>query len=71
MECRLIPERHTEAAYDTFFAEVVSAQADARVFDAGRWSFDAGNAPLHTLHHLGGGSYGVIGDVVQGSVLQP
>jgi len=29
MECRLIPERHTEAAYDTFFGEVVSAQADA------------------------------------------
>ena len=29
LECRLIPERHTEAAYDTCFGEVVSAQACA------------------------------------------
>lgn len=68
LECRRIPELHSEAAYDTFFGEVVSAQADARVFALGRWDMHAGNAELHTLHHLGGGSYGVIGDVVQGRV---
>jgi hypothetical protein len=32
LECRLIPERHTEDAYDTCFAEVVAAAADARIF---------------------------------------
>jgi flavin reductase (DIM6/NTAB) family NADH-FMN oxidoreductase RutF len=65
LECRRIPEPHSEQAYDTFFGEVVSAQADARVFAEGRWSFRDDNATLHTLHHLGGGAYGVIGDVVQ------
>jgi flavin reductase (DIM6/NTAB) family NADH-FMN oxidoreductase RutF len=66
LECRRIAEPHSEQAYDTFFGEVLSAQADARVFIDGRWAFTADNAALHTLHHLGGGVYGVIGDVVQG-----
>lgn len=57
MECRLIPEAHTEDAYDTCFAEVVWAAADARVFERGRWSFRDDNTELHTLHHLGGGSF--------------
>lgn len=71
LECRRIPELHSEAAYDTFFGEVVSAQADARVFADGRWDMHAGNAELHTLHHLGGGLYGVIGETVLGRVAQP
>jgi len=53
MECRLTRERHTEDAYDTCFAEVVAAAADARVFSSGRWDLRADNAELHTLHHLG------------------
>ena len=59
LELRHIPEPHTEQAYDTVFGEVVSAQADARVFSAGRWSFRDDNADLHTLHHLGGGVFAV------------
>jgi flavin reductase (DIM6/NTAB) family NADH-FMN oxidoreductase RutF len=66
LECRHIPEPHSEQAYDTFFGEVIAAQADARVFVNGRWVFDDGNAHLHSLHHLGGGNFGVIGGVVQG-----
>jgi flavin reductase (DIM6/NTAB) family NADH-FMN oxidoreductase RutF len=66
LECRHIPEPHSEQAYDTFFGEVVAAQADARVFANGRWAMTDDNAALHTLHHLGGGHFGVIGDVVQG-----
>jgi flavin reductase (DIM6/NTAB) family NADH-FMN oxidoreductase RutF len=57
LECRLIPEPHTQQAYDTCFAEVVSASADDRVFANGRWSFRADNAELHTLHHLGAGNF--------------
>lgn len=57
MECRLISEPHTEDAYDTCFGEVVAAAADPRVFANGRWKFDAGNEPLHTIHHLGGGNF--------------
>jgi len=59
MECRLISEPHTQEAYDTCFAEVVSAAADDRVFANGRWSFRADNAGLHTLHHLGAGNFAV------------
>lgn len=57
LECRLIREPHTEQAYDTCFAEVVAAAADARIFNEGRWHFDAGNAELQTIHHLGGGQF--------------
>jgi flavin reductase (DIM6/NTAB) family NADH-FMN oxidoreductase RutF len=64
MECRLIPERHTEEAYDTCFAEVLAAAADERVFRNGRWSFSDAHA-LHTLHHLGAGAFAVAGAVVQ------
>ncbi|HXD06761.1 MAG TPA: flavin reductase family protein [Burkholderiaceae bacterium] len=69
LECRLIPERHTEDAYDTCFAEVVSAQADARVFAGGRWSFRDDNMALHTLHHLGGGNFAWPGKSVQAKLL--
>lgn len=59
LELRHIPEAHAQEAYDTVFGEVVSAQADERVFADGRWSFRDDNAELHTLHHLGGGVFGV------------
>ncbi len=38
LECRLIREPHAQDAYDTCFAEVVAAAADARIFADGRWS---------------------------------
>lgn len=61
LECRLIPEPHTEEAYDTCFGEVVAAAADPRIFSGGHWSFRPDNGDLHTLHHLGAGVF------VQGS----
>ena len=64
LECRWIAEPHSEDAYDTCFAEVVSAAADPRVFADGHWSVNDGNADLHTIHHLGGGHFGVIGPSV-------
>ena len=66
LECRRLAEPHSEAAYDTFFGEVVSAQADARVFADGRWRFADDNAALHTLHHLGGGLFALPAATVQG-----
>ncbi len=57
MECRLIPEAHTEDAYDTCFAEVVSAAADSRIFDGGHWDWRDDNRDLHTIHHLGAGLF--------------
>jgi len=68
LELRHIPEPHTEEAYDTVFGEVVSAQADARVFSGGRWSFRNDNTELHTLHHLGGGTFAVPSRVLQAGV---
>lgn len=61
LECRLIPEAHTEDAYDTCFAEVVEAAADSRIFTSGRWSFRDDNEALHTIHHLGSGQFVVAG----------
>lgn len=57
LECRLIPEHHTEDAYDTCFAEVVAASADERVFSNGHWSFREDNEDLHTIHHVGAGNF--------------
>ena len=69
MECRLIPEPHAQEAYDTCFAEVVSAAADPRVFDGGKWSFRDDNTDLHTLHHLGRGHFAWPARSVQASLL--
>lgn len=71
MEARVIAEPHAEQAYDTFFVEVVSAQADPRVFSEGRWSFRDDNADLHTVHHLGGGVFAVPSVTVAARVLPP
>jgi flavin reductase (DIM6/NTAB) family NADH-FMN oxidoreductase RutF len=65
LECRVIQEPHAQQAYDTFFVEVVSAQADERVFANGRWQLTHANADLHTLHHLGAGLFAVASDTVQ------
>ncbi len=69
LECRWLPEAHTEAAYDTCFGEVVAAAADPRVFAEGRWSLRPDNADLHTLHHLGGGLFACAGTTVQACAL--
>ena len=65
LECRRIAEPHAETAYDTVFGEVVSAEADARVFREGRWHFDDDHAALRTLHHLVGGRFAVAAQTVQ------
>lgn len=66
-ECRLLPEAHTEEAYDTSFGEIVAAAADERVFQNGRWSFRDDNRALQTIHHLGAGSFVHGGRVIQAS----
>lgn len=71
LEARVIPEPHAEQAYDTFFVEVVSAQADERVFASGRWSFREDNAALHTLHHLGAGRFAPAGASLSATLLSP
>ena len=69
LECRLIPEPHAEEAYDTCFGEVLSAAADSRIFDAGRWSFRDDNRDLHTIHHLGAGNFVTAGNGIQARML--
>ncbi|ACR28276.1 flavin reductase family protein [Burkholderia glumae] len=64
LECRLIPEPHTEQAYDTCFCEVVSAAADSRAFSNGHWTLDDGNAALRTIHHLGAGKFVRASDLI-------
>lgn len=67
MECRRIAEPHTEDAYDTCFAEVVSAAADECIFKGGRWVLTPDNAALHTIHHLGAGSFACAGELLTAS----
>jgi flavin reductase (DIM6/NTAB) family NADH-FMN oxidoreductase RutF len=62
LECRVIPEPHNEKRYDLFIGEVVSAQADDRVFRDGRW--DMGDDDLRTLHYLSGGTFFATGDAI-------
>jgi flavin reductase (DIM6/NTAB) family NADH-FMN oxidoreductase RutF len=69
LECRLIPEAHTQDAYDTCFGEVVAAAADSRVFAQGHWNFDDSNAALHTLHHLGAGHFALASNRVSAATL--
>ena len=71
MECRLIREPHTEDAYDTCFAEVVSAAADSRVFANGHWTLNDSNAALRSIHHLGGGLFARASEGIQARALTP
>jgi hypothetical protein len=71
MPVEFTPEPHAQRAYDTFFGEVVAAQADARVFDGGRWTMSAGNAAVHTIHHLGAGRFVPAGPMLQANRLAP
>ena len=72
LECRLIEEPHAQAAYDCFFGEVVSAQADERIFSGGHWLAPTeANADLHTLHHLGAGLFGIAAEAIQAKRLEP
>ena len=65
MECRLIPERHTEDVYDTCFGEVIAAASDPRAFRNGHWELDRSNADLHTIHHLGAGNFVRASDTIK------
>lgn len=66
LECRVIAWPALSAAHDLFLAEVVAAQADARVFHGGRWHFDDAPPALRSLHHLGGGQFVLPGPGVKG-----
>ena len=66
LECRVIAWPDVTAAHDLFLAEVVAAQADARVFHGGRWHFDGAPDALRSLHHLGGGQFVLPGASVRG-----
>jgi flavin reductase (DIM6/NTAB) family NADH-FMN oxidoreductase RutF len=64
LECRLLPEPALQAGYDLFLAEVLAAQADARVFRAGRWHFDEADPALRTIHHVAGGHFLATGEAL-------
>lgn len=59
LECRVLPRPDNQRRHDLFLAEVVAAQADARVFRDGRWSF--AEDELRTLHYFGGSIFAVTG----------
>lgn len=69
LECRVIAWPEVQAAHDLFLGEVVSAQADARVFHGGHWHFEHQPEGLRSLHHLGGGHYVLPGAALRGRLL--
>lgn len=56
LECKILPEPHTQSTYDLFIAEVIAAHADERVFKDGKWHFE-GHEALRTIHHIAGGAF--------------
>jgi flavin reductase (DIM6/NTAB) family NADH-FMN oxidoreductase RutF len=66
LECRVIPEAHTQQRYDLFIGEVVAAWADARVFADGHWRYDDRTDPaLRTLHYVAGGHFFATGEAFE------
>ena len=43
---------------------MLAAQADARVFRAGRWHFDEADPALRTIHHVAGGHFLATGEAL-------
>lgn len=70
LECALVDQPANQEHFDLFIGEVTAAYADTRVFDNGRWDF-RGQDALRTLHHVAGGHFLVIGDGVDGQMLDP
>ncbi|WP_169777101.1 flavin reductase family protein [Campylobacter mucosalis] len=60
--CKVIPEIHNQKTYDIFFGEVISAWADERVFENGRYKLDSVPKELRTLHYVAGGQFYTISD---------
>lgn len=69
LECRVLPEPHVQQAYDLFLGEVLAAQADDRVFSQGRWHFSPEHESLRTLHHVAGGAFFSVADLLQAQLL--
>lgn len=70
LECTLIDLPDNQERFDLFIGEVTAAHADSRVFANGRWDF-TGHDALRTLHHVAGGHFQVIGDGIDGDMLDP
>lgn len=59
LECRLVPDPHTQILYDMVIGEVVAAWADPRVFSNGRWHIEQDE--LRSIHYQAGGEFFSIG----------
>ena len=62
--CRLVPEPHSQTAYDLFIGEVIGAWADTRVFRDGHWNFESADPQWRSLHYIAGGHFYAIGDAI-------
>ena len=65
LECRLIRDEERQKTMDLFVGEVVSAQADARVYKDGGWRFEEAPDELRTLHHAGEGRFYADGELIR------
>jgi flavin reductase (DIM6/NTAB) family NADH-FMN oxidoreductase RutF len=64
LACKVVPESHNQEAYDLFIGEVVGAWSDTRAFKDGRWLFETADPAWRSLHHVAGGQYYAIGEIL-------
>lgn len=64
LSCRVIPEPHNQSSYDLFIGEVTAAWADSRIFRDGHWQFETADPGWRSLHHVAGGHFYAIGEVI-------
>ncbi len=65
MECRVLPATaYVAGPHDLILAEVLAAWADPQVFANGRWQFERAAPALRSLHHVAGGHFYAIGEVI-------
>jgi flavin reductase (DIM6/NTAB) family NADH-FMN oxidoreductase RutF len=63
MECRIIPEEHSQQRYDLFIAEVTAAWADPACFSGNRWHFP--HDDQRTIHYSAGGGFFATGEAFE------
>lgn len=59
--CKLIPNIENQENHDLFIGEVLTAWADDRIFENGRWKLDDLPNELKTFHYVAGGQVYITG----------
>lgn len=62
LACQVVSEPHNQNTHDLFIGEITGAWADTRIFENGRWKFDAADPSWRSLHYIAGGQFYTTGE---------